>query len=132
VLFIQGAREGAYEADALLVERLQQSLGDAYAVSYPAMPDEGNAPYEAWIQQFEDALATMDGPVILVGHSVGGSVVAKQMADSANTKRTAGVFLLAAPFWGDDGWHHDGYEELELPTSNAESRPTGTPIFLYH
>lgn len=132
VLFIQGAGEGAYAEDALLVERLQLSLGSAYTVSYPAMVDEGNAPYEAWVEQIEDALAVLDGPVILLGHSVGGSVLAKYVAEAADRIQIAGVFLLAAPFWGGDGWRYDGYQELELPPATAEISPTTTPIFLYH
>src|SRR5688572_22692774 len=77
VLFIQGAGEGAYEEDQKLVESLQHVLGPEYTVHYPAMPDEDNAPYEQWKRQIEKELAEMRGPIILVGHSVGASVVVK-------------------------------------------------------
>jgi hypothetical protein len=44
VLFIQGAGEGAYDADKKLAESLQQALGSDYEVRCPLMPDEDNAP----------------------------------------------------------------------------------------
>jgi len=132
VLFIQGAGEGAYAEDALLVERLQQGLGDAYAVAYPTMADEGNAPYEVWKAQIDQELAAGGGPVILVGHSVGGSVLAKYLAESTDRSGIAGVVMLAAPFWGGEGWRYDGYEELELPTTVDDSMDLGVPVFFHH
>ena len=48
VLFIHGAGSGAYEEDGLLVDRLQEKLGSAYTIHYPAMTDESNAPYAVW------------------------------------------------------------------------------------
>ncbi len=38
VLFIRGGGQGAYEADALLAESLQEELGSTYDVRYPTMP----------------------------------------------------------------------------------------------
>jgi thioesterase domain-containing protein len=81
VLFIHGAGEGAYEADKKLAASLQQSLGPAYEVHCPAMPDEENAPYEQWKQHIGQEIATMQGPIMLVGHSVGASVLIKCMSE---------------------------------------------------
>jgi predicted alpha/beta hydrolase family esterase len=132
VLFIHGAGEGAYEADKRLAASLQQSLGPGYEVHYPAMPDEENAPYEQWKQQIEQALATMQGPIVLVGHSVGASVLIKCMSESEVTKPIAGMFLIANPFWGGNGWRYEGYEELALPEGFASRLPKGASLFLYH
>jgi predicted alpha/beta hydrolase family esterase len=115
VVFIQGAGQGAYEADKKLATSLQQALGAGYEMRYPAMPDESNAPYEQWKRRIVQELATMQGPVILVGHSVGGSVI-----------------LMATPFWGGDGWRYEGYEELELPQDVAVKFPRGPRLLLYH
>lgn len=133
VLFIQGAGEGAYQEDAILAERLRRALGDGYDLAYPAMADEGNAPYEAWKQQIEAELARAQGSVVLAGHSVGASMLLKILADTVTTHRIAGIFLLlATPFWGGDGWLYDGYEELELPADMAHRLPSSVPVFLYH
>ena len=135
LLFIQGAGEGAHQEDAILVERLRHALGGDHDVTYPAMVDEENAPYDAWKQQVEAELAGAQKSVVLVGHSVGASMLLKILADTGTiqtTHRIAGIFLLAAPFWGGDGWLYDGYEELELPADMAHRLPPNVPVFLYH
>ena len=132
VLFIQGAGQGAYDEDQKLASSLRQALGPEYEVRYPAMPDEANAPCALWKHHIEAALASMQGPIILVGHSVGGSVIAKWMSERGIEKPIAGVFLIATPFWGGDGWRYEGYQELELANAFALTLPTGTCIFLYH
>lgn len=132
VLFIQGAGAGAYDADKRLADSLQQALGSDYDVRYPLMPDEDNAPYAEWQQQVETELAAMSGPVLLVGHSVGASILAKCLTEIAVDTPIAGIFLLSSPFWGGDGWRYEGYQTLELPKDVAAKLPQDAPVFLYH
>jgi uncharacterized protein len=132
VLFIQGAGEGAYEEDKKLAASLKRAVGSEYEVHYPAMPDEDNAPYEQWKQQIEKELAVMQGAIILMGHSVGASIIVKWLSEMELMKPIAGVFLMATPFWGGDGWKYEGYEELALPKGGAAKFPKGVPTFLYH
>jgi predicted alpha/beta hydrolase family esterase len=132
VLFLQGAGSGAYDEDKRLVDSLQRALGPRFEVRYPAIPDDGDAPYEQWRQQIERELASVPGPVVVVGHSVGASVLAKWLSEREDEQAIAGVFLIACPFWGGDGWRYEGYEELELPSGFAAGLPPGMPIYLYH
>jgi predicted alpha/beta hydrolase family esterase len=132
VLFIQGAGEGAYEADKKLATSLRKALGKDYEVHFPAMVDEENAPYEQWKQQIEKELAAMQGPIVLVGHSVGASVIMKVMSETEVKKPIAGIFLISTPFWGGDGWRYEGYQKLALPKGFAAKLPKGVSIFLYH
>ncbi|NLE52993.1 MAG: hypothetical protein GX613_16470 [Chloroflexi bacterium] len=132
VLFIQGAGEGAYEDDKALAASLQDALGPEYEIHYPAMLNEEDAPYELWKQQIETELGAMPEPVMLVGHSVGASVVIKGVGEMGIEKPIAGIFLIAGPFWGGDGWRYEGYEELELPEGISARLPKGASIFLYH
>lgn len=132
VLFIQGAGAGAHEDDKKLVTSLQYSLGPEYEIHYPEMPDEENAPYEEWKHQIEKELATMQGPIVLIGHSVGASIVIKCMSEIEAKKSIAGIFLIANPFWGGNGWRYEGHEELALPKGFAARLPKGVSIFLYH
>ncbi len=132
VLFIQGAGEGAYEEDKKLAASLQQSLGPEFEIHYPAMPDEENAPYEQWKHQIKKKLDTMQGPIVLIGHSVGASIVIKCMNEIEVKQPVAGIFLVANPFWGGNGWRYEGYEELALPNEFATRLPKGASIFLYH
>jgi pimeloyl-ACP methyl ester carboxylesterase len=132
VLFLQGAGSGAYDEDKRLADSLQRALGPRFEVRYPAIPDDGDAPYEQWRQQIERELAGVPGPVVVVGHSVGASVLAKWLSEREDEQAIAGVFLIACPFWGGDGWRYEGYEELELPSGFAAGLPPGMPIYLYH
>jgi uncharacterized protein len=100
VLFIQGAGEGAYEADKKLAASLQQSLGPEYEVGCPALPDEENAPYEQWKQHIEKELATMQRSIILIGHSVGASIVMKCMSEIEVKQPIAGIFSDCHPVLG--------------------------------
>lgn len=132
VLFIQGAGDGAYNADRKLADSLQQALGSAYNVRYPVMPDEDDAQYGQWKQRIETELAALSGPVVLVGHSVGASILAKCLTEIDVDQPVAGIFLLSTPFWGGDGWRYEGYQQLELPKDAAARLPQDASVFLYH
>ena len=132
VLFIQGAGKGAHEEDKILAESLRRSLGAEHEVHYPEMPDEDDAPYEEWKRRIEDEFAAMTGPVVLVGHSVGASVLLKWLSEGQVEKPISAVFLIAAPFWGGHGWRYEGYEELTLPESIRAVLPKDARIAFYH
>ena len=132
VLFIQGAGNGAYKEDEKLVASLRQLLGREYEVHYPAMQNEDDADYETWKRQIEKNLAELDGMVIVVGHSVGASILIKCLAEG-DTKKITRIFLIAPPFWGGDkGWKYEGYEALALPESPAVKLPANASVFFYH
>jgi len=96
------------------------------------MPNEGDAPYEQWRQRIEQELADMRDPVVIAGHSVGASLLMKWLSERTDKTAIAGLFLVACPFWGGDGWRYEGYEKLALPPGFAAKLPTGMPIYLYH
>ena len=132
ILFLQGAGEGAHKEDNKLAESLQRLLGADYEVHYPAMPNEDDAPYEQWKQLVEKELTGMQPPIMLIGHSVGASIIIKAVSELKLEQPIAGIFLIAAPFWGGDGWRYEGYKELELPQGIAAKLPGDIPIALYH
>jgi len=129
VLFIQGAGEGAYEEDEKLVKSLRDVLGTEYNVRYPKMPEEDDQGYEAWKTQISKALAALDDGVILVGHSVGSSMLLKYLSEETVEKSIAGIFLIAAPYWGTRGWQMD---EFTLDEGYASETLKGLPVFFYH
>ena len=132
VLFIQGAGKGAHEEDEKLVASLRQLLGREYEVHYPEMQNEDDPDYETWRRQIEKKLAELDGMVIVVGHSVGASILIKCLAEGDKEKVT-GIFLIATPFWGGDkGWKYEGYEALALPEGHANQLPSNARVFFYH
>lgn len=131
-LFIQGAGQGAHAEDELLVANLRQLLGPEYAIRYPEMPSDETTDDETWPTRIASELATMADPVLLLGHSVGASMLLKYLSEGAPEKTIAGIFLIAAPFWGGDGWRYEGYTRLALPEGLADRLPPGAPVFLYH
>jgi predicted alpha/beta hydrolase family esterase len=50
----------------------------------------------------------------------------------SGTRPIAGIFLIATPYWGGDGWRYEGYERVALPMGFAAKLPNGTALFLYH
>jgi len=132
VVFIQGAGRGAYDEDKRLAESLRRALKPRFKVRYPVMPNEDDASYEQWRQRIEQELAGVSGPVALVGHSVGASVLMKWLSERTDERAIAGVFLIACPFWGGEGWRDEGEEKLALPLGFAARLPAGMSIYLYH
>lgn len=128
VLFIQGGSEGAYDADAELAASLKAALGAGYEVRYPRMPDEDNPDYGTWKSEILSQLSKMGPDAILVGHSIGASVIIKLLSEASPAIR--GVFLIATPFWyTHDFWK---WKEAELPGDAAARVPEAIPLFFYH
>lgn len=129
VLFIQGGGEGAHEEDALLAASLQKALGAEYDVRYPQMPGESNPDMQIWKAKIAKELDALDGTVILVGHSIGASILLNYLSDQEVAKPIAGLFLLAAPSWDEENWNFDN---LRLPGDLSAKLSRIPRIFLYH
>jgi uncharacterized protein len=129
VLFIHGGGQGAHEEDKKLAASLQDVLGAAYEVRSPQMPDEDRPEYEAWKNQITEELAALDGEVILVGHSLGASVLLKYLFEEKAEMPVAGIFLIASPYWGVEEWE---VGEYELQENFASKFPKDLPVFFYH
>ncbi len=130
VLFIHGGGQGAYEVDRLLAASLQDALGSTYVVHYPKMPGEESAGYADWKAQIAAELANLDDKVILVAHSVGGSILLKYLSEEPVENSIAGLFLIATPYFGGDAeWR---YDEMTLPKDLAAKLPRIARIFFYH
>nr|WKN40131.1 alpha/beta hydrolase [Tunicatimonas sp. TK19036] len=129
VLFIQGGGNGGFEEDATLAASLQTELGAAYKVHYPRMPSDETLLDFGWLQQIDHEITVINGEVILVGHSLGASMLLKYLSENQVRKKIIGLFLIATPFWrGDENW----VQGLMLKEDFANDLPKSTPIFLYH
>lgn len=130
ILFVQGAGEGVHaEWDLALVESLRRELGPRYDVRYPRMPDEGDPRVATWRPALERELASLRSGAVVVGHSVGGTILIHVLADVAAPVALDAIVLVAAPFIGEGGWES---EEIEPRTDLAARLPAGVPVFLYH
>ncbi len=130
VLFIQGGGAGTHdEWDSKLVDSLRRELGSEYEVRYPRMPDEADPHYAQWKVALAGALVELRDGAIVVGHSLGGTILINALAELPAKRRLAGIFLLAAPFVGEGGWPTG--ELVPAPDLGARL-PRNTPVHLYH
>jgi predicted alpha/beta hydrolase family esterase len=127
VLFIHGAGPGAHEADSKLAASLQSELGADWEVVCPKLPEK-RPEYPLWAAQIARAAAKWDEPVFFVGHSFGGSLLLKYLSEQPTGPSAAGIFIIAAPYWGSGGWSG---EEFALKKDFASSLPKNAPVFLY-
>ena len=130
VLFVQGAGEDVHEKwDKKLVESLRQELGPAYEIRYPIMPNEADPTFATWRAALETEIVGLQNGAILVGHSVGGTILVNMLAEWHPPIVLGAIVLIAAPFIGDGGWKSDDIE----PRSDLAARlPPSVPVFLYH
>lgn len=129
VLFVQGGGEDVHdEWDRKLVLSLERSLGGGYAVSYPRMPNEHATDHATWSRALQEELGRLGDGAIVVGHSVGGTILIDVLARLKTKPRLRAVCLIAAPFIGEGGWQAEGHEP---PDNFADAVPGGVPVFLY-
>lgn len=126
VLFIQGGGgQEDYEADAKLVTSLREVLGEAYLVHYPLLSNENSADFGRK-KQIGKEISLIPGELILVGHSLGASMLLKYLSENEVKNNVAGIFLIAAPYWsGEEDWK----QGLKLQEDFPDKLPKDIPIF---
>jgi predicted alpha/beta hydrolase family esterase len=106
---------------------LRQKLGEDYEVILPAMPNKTNARFEEWKLWFGKLIPFLNDGVILIGHSLGASFVAKYLSENNFPKKIKAVFLVGAVYDKDcDGYSLVSFalpDKLDFQTEN---------IYLYH
>ena len=132
VLFIHGGGEDGYHADLQLRDSLIADLGKRFSLVYPQMPSEEQLPDFGWLDKIGQELEGLCGSetgIVLVGHSLGASMVLKFLSEREVSCEILGVFLLAAPFWkGDQDW----VQGLKLSKGFERKLPKGIPFYFYH
>jgi predicted alpha/beta hydrolase family esterase len=130
VLFVQGGGAGAHDQwDDKLVDSLTHALGPAYEVRYPRLPNESDPHYADWKPELEKQLAPLADGAVLVGHSVGGTMLVNVLAQPSTHRPFGAIVLISAPFVGDGGWPSD---ELKSPSDLGARLPPGVPVHVFH
>lgn len=106
---------------------LREALGPGYEIILPVMPNKTNARYEEWKIWMDKLLPYLNDGVVLVGHSLGGSFLAKYLSENIFPKKIAAAMLVAALFDTDD--HGNGLETFALP---AKLNFQTDHVYLYH
>jgi predicted alpha/beta hydrolase family esterase len=130
VLFIQGGGAGVHdEWDDKLFDSLRRELGDGHEVRYPWMPDEEDPSYAGWSAAVRREMAGLEDGAVVVGHSVGGTILINALAEQPPERELAAIVLIAAPFVGAGGWPSD---EFELPSDLGARLPQGARVHVFH
>lgn len=93
------------------------------------MPNEAEPKYEPWKLALQAELAALEDGAIVVGHSVGGTILLHVLAEWTPQSNLGAVCLIAAPFIGTGGWEGD---DIEPRPDLADRLPRNAPIFFYH
>jgi predicted alpha/beta hydrolase family esterase len=130
ILFIHsGGEQGPGQGSNDLVNWLRNELGQAYTIFYPLMPDPESPEYGKWKLKVGEALSELNDGVILIGHSLGGSVLVKFLSEENCDLKIAALCLIASPAWGRKNWKvHD----FVLRENFEEALPKIQKVFVYH
>jgi uncharacterized protein len=123
---LDDARPGSHSWKGALPEE----LGDGYDVIAPSMPNKGNAKYSEWKIWFEKFLPLLDDEIIFVGHSLGGTFLAKYLAENKVRHHVLGTFLVAPCF--DDADADYSMADFVLPADLSKLQEQAGKLFFYH
>jgi len=130
ILFIQGGGAGTHdEWDDKLVASLERELGSEYEVRYPRMPDEDDPNADTWGAAIRREVAVLADRAVVVGHSVGATLLVQALVDLPPRQDLAAIVLISAPFVGAGGWPA---EEFELPRDLGARLPQGPEVHVVH
>jgi predicted alpha/beta hydrolase family esterase len=93
------------------------------------MPREEDPSYASWSRAIRHELTTVGHEAVVVGHSVGGTMLVATIAESPPTSAPRTIVLISAPFVGTGGWPGDGFEfSLDL----GARLPAKAAVHLFH
>jgi hypothetical protein len=93
------------------------------------MPDEDDPSYARWSAAIRRELADLDDGAVVVGHSVGATILIQALAEQPPTRRLGAIVLMAAPFVGEGGWPAT---EFALASDLGARLPPGVPLHVFH
>lgn len=129
IFFIHSAGpQGPGQGSSGFLSILKKSLGSGYEIRHPKMPDPGNPDYAPWRDRIAKEFAKLDEGSIIIGHSLGGSVLLKYFSEEKHDAKHLALFIVATPFWGLKGWEYDAFH---LKRGFSKKLPRFGKIFLY-
>ncbi len=94
--------EGSYD----LVEWLRYNLPD-YQIHFPFIADPEAPSWAMWQDLFQQALEPLKSETLLIGHSLGGSMLLKYLSEQPNVLQNTPIkalILISTPVWGNSDW----------------------------
>ena len=103
-IFLEQLKKSEFHLDRCISNKrdwkpwLHAELGEDWQVITPSMPNCANAQYAEWKIVFEKMIPFLNDGVMLVGHSLGGSFLAKYLSEHVFPKKIQAVFLVAGAY----------------------------------
>jgi predicted alpha/beta hydrolase family esterase len=94
------------------------------------MPDEDNPHYQSWSRAILEAMTSLDDGSVVVGHSIGGTILIHLLATETLPRKLSAVYLVATPYIGPGGWPSD--DDIGPMTDLGTRLPQGLAVYLYH
>ncbi|RYY15056.1 MAG: serine hydrolase family protein [Chitinophagaceae bacterium] len=130
ILFLHSAgHQHNEEGSARLLKFIKDKLSANFEIIAPIMPHPDEPDYNSWKMVLTEVFKIMDDDIILIGHSLGGSVLLKFLSEEQPSQHIKALYLVAVPFWGLDDWE---IEEFTLVDDFAERLPSIDAITIYH
>ncbi len=129
IIFIQGAGTETVAMEEPMVGALHEQLGADFHIRHPPMPEADAPDYSLWKEKIEREINAATGPVIFLGHSLGGSILLKYFTEMPIPEQVIGLILFGMPFWGAAHWK---YPDFELDPDKAGRLKMLKGIYLYH
>lgn len=132
LLFIHGAGGAVDDPDfgsQELLTFLRRELAQHYRIRAPLMPSPEEPNAIAWLEALDSELVDFPDDGVIVGHSMGGAMVLKFVAERRPSFVASGLVMIACPFWGEKDWE---VEEFYLPDAFADRLSGLKRILLYH
>ena len=129
ILLIQGAGNVTTEEEKVIVDALRIQLGDGFTIIYPPMPDADHPSYLAWEAVLTTNLKSLSGKVILLGHSLGASIILKHFSMEPVPDKVIGMILFGVPYWKNQNWD---VSEYVIEDDFVANLSTLDNIYFYH
>ncbi|WPU93436.1 alpha/beta fold hydrolase [Mucilaginibacter sabulilitoris] len=124
-----GEQDGKGKGSFDLVAHLRAALGEDYEVLFPVVNEPDSPAYHHWKTMLDHEFSKTHEPVILVGHSLGGSVLLKYLSEEQTNLHIEGMFLVATPQWNKDGWD---MSEWAVKKDFTKRLPPVREYYFYH
>lgn len=114
--------KGSYD----LVKYLRSKLSDEFEILFPTIERPNSPTYKKYKAMFASSFAKLSEPVILIGHSLGGSTLLKYLSEEKPGISMAGLFLVSTPHWKSN------MKEFQLKDNFQNLLKNIPEVFLYH
>lgn len=116
-----GKGKGSYD----LVNYLRSKLSADFKILFPKI-EKPNAPeYRKYKSMLSSSFVNIKDPIVLIGHSLGGSTLLKYLSEEKPDVTIAAIFLVSTPHWTSN------MKKFVLK-DNFEKSLKNVPVFLYH